>query len=314
MLDLFSDNSIKTIVFAQEEARNKNLNELSPIDMFIGILRNKECDAYKIISSQIDLQERFFEKNKSLKENSLLKRNIEIGLNKEAKEIIGDAIYERNIASSKFHFKTKFVNSIKLLKSILNSKEKNLLLFFDDNKINYEELLNKVNKKVIEDWMGSDINQEEFFRYLNVESLNEEGEWIFEGTYTNHLAFKIAYSEYHLSIIPYRIVDFNNNVIEIIDSKSISDKTTDSLFNETYKYFTIERLNTLNEWIFVGTYTNRKVFRMAYAQCFFIKTPYRIIDCNKNVIKVFDLTKQKEHEKIYYDEHIIKPFFEKGLI
>ena len=60
MLDLFSDNSIKTIVFAQEEARNKNLNELSPIDMFIGILRNKECDAFKIISSQIDLQERFF--------------------------------------------------------------------------------------------------------------------------------------------------------------------------------------------------------------------------------------------------------------
>ena len=165
MLDLFSDNSIKTIVFAQEEARNKNLNELSPIDMFIGILRNKECDAYKIISSQIDLQERFFEKNKSLQENSFLKRNIEIGLNKEAKEIIGDAIYERNIESSKFHFKTKFVNSIKLLKSILNSKEKNLLLFFDDNKINYEDLLNKVNKKVIEDWMGSDINQEEFFRY-----------------------------------------------------------------------------------------------------------------------------------------------------
>ena len=163
MLNLFSDNSIKTIVFAQEEARNKNLNELSPIDMFIGILRNKECDAYKIISSQIDLQERFFEKNKSLQENSLLKRNIEIGLNKESKKIIGEAIYESNIASSKFHFKTKFINSIKLLKSILNSKEKNLLLFFDDNKINYEELLNQVNKKVIDDWMGSDINQEEFF-------------------------------------------------------------------------------------------------------------------------------------------------------
>ena len=194
MLDLFSDNSIKTIVFAQEEARNKNLNELSPIDMFIGILRNKECNAYKIIYSQIDIQERFFEKNKSLKENLIVNGNIEIGLNKDAKKIISDAIYERNIASAQFHFKTKFINSIKLLKSILNSKEKNLLLFFDDNKINYEELLNKVNKKVIEDWMGSDINQEEFFRYLNVESLNEEGEWIFEGTYTNHLAFKIAYS------------------------------------------------------------------------------------------------------------------------
>ena len=49
-------------------------------------------------------------------------------------------------------------------------------------------------------------------------SLNEEGEWIFKGTYPNHIAFKIAYSQYHLSFIPNRIVDLNNNVIEIIDS------------------------------------------------------------------------------------------------
>ena len=53
---------------------------------------------------------------------------------------------------------------------------------------------------------------------------------------------------------------------------------------------------------------------MAYAQSFFMKTPYRIIDCNKNVIKVFDLNKLKEHEKNYYYEHIIKPFFNKGVI
>ena len=72
--------------------------------MFIGILRNKECNAYKIINSQIDIQERFFEKNKSLKENLIVNENIEIGLNKDAKKIISDAIYEGNIANSKFHF------------------------------------------------------------------------------------------------------------------------------------------------------------------------------------------------------------------
>ena len=149
---------------------------------------------------------------------------------------------------------------------------------------------------------------------MNVERLNEEGEWIFEGTYTYHLAFKVAYSEYNLSNIPYRIIDFNNSVIEIIDSKTISYKKTDSLSNENSKFLSIERLNTLDKWLYVGTYTNRRVFRMAYAQCFFLKTPHRIIDLNNNVIKVYDLTKQKEYEKNYYYDRIIKPFFEKELI
>ena len=66
----------------------------------------------------------------SLKENLIVNGYIEIKFNKDAKNIIGDTIFKSNIARNNLHLKANLINLIKILKSILNSKEKESALIF----------------------------------------------------------------------------------------------------------------------------------------------------------------------------------------
>ena len=54
---------------------------------------------------------------------------IEIKFNKDANNIIGDTIFESNLARNNLHLKANLIK-IKILKSILNSKEKESALIF----------------------------------------------------------------------------------------------------------------------------------------------------------------------------------------
>lgn len=55
MIERFSENTINIIMDAQQEARILKHAEVRPINLFLGLIKNKESKAYKIINQYLDI-------------------------------------------------------------------------------------------------------------------------------------------------------------------------------------------------------------------------------------------------------------------
>ena len=220
MYEIFSENSINILINAQDEARKSNKSEVDPINLFIALIQNEKSSASKILSQHmIKKFSNTYLKNKDVIMN--FSKKIEIGFNSEVKTILSEAVKDVQEEINKNITKSRLVSSLNILKAILNSKNKNLNIFFKDKKINLEiihkEIISK-QKNQFEDV----INKDKFFNQtIYLESLTNDGSWKREGTFYDISGFRIGLDKYISTGIVHRLVDTDNQIIELFDSKYV---------------------------------------------------------------------------------------------
>ena len=114
------------------------------------------------------------------------------------------------------------VSSLNILKAILNSKNKNLNIFFKDKKINSEIIHKEIISKQ-KNQFEAFINKDNFFNQtIYLESLTNDGSWKREGTFYDISGFRIGLEKYISTGIVHRLVDTDNKIIELFDSKYVN--------------------------------------------------------------------------------------------
>ena len=225
MIERFSENTKDIIMHAQQEARIFKQTEVSPSDLFFGLIKNQESSAYKILNQYIDIGKIFkdiFERE--VNHSSFSKKPIEIPFSSDSKEILLEAVKRSIIKSNKNISHSRSVDSKIFLKAILNSKDRNLNLLFNRIKIKSEEILQDIEQNKLDQTIDKSFDKEIEKEYkIYLEKSDSNGKWIKKKTFYNYLAFTSGLNEYLSTGIAHRLIDDDNQIIEIFDSNYLAD-------------------------------------------------------------------------------------------
>lgn len=221
MYEIFSENSINILMSAQDEARKANKSEVDPINLFIALIQKEKSSASKILSQHmIKKFSNTYLKNKDVIMN--FSRKLEIGFNSEVKTILSEAVKDVQEEINKNITKSRLVSSLNILKAILNSNDKNLNNFFQDKNINSEIIHKEIISKQNNQFEDDIDNKEDLFKQkIYLESLTQDGLWKREGTFYDISGFRCGLEKYISTGIVHRLVDTDNKIVELFDSKYV---------------------------------------------------------------------------------------------
>ncbi len=110
------------------------------------------------------------------------------------------------------------------MKAILNSKNKDLNFLFNRIKINSAQIIKEIEENKIDQNIENTVNKEIEKEYkLYLEKSDGNGKWIKTKTLYDFSAFTYALNEYLSTGIEHRLIDNDNQIIEIFNSKYIED-------------------------------------------------------------------------------------------